>query len=235
MAEITKKRLLTHKEIDAWLDKPLKFDMDVFNIFITVYYEVGTKPYDTGKMEIRGFLEDTETVEEAVLDDGRGVYDKNRKVLITELNFGEYLEKQLEKSKQGKRLTREHINKLWWEQLTKKNKSAIKKRLHGYMNQVGNIVLMQEHERLEEEKKNPPKTFAQAVEHLREQKEVEVSLDNVGKFDIWYEADEYQSGYISEYKGNILYNDPKIALQVTIKGMADEDEDTIKKIKYKLL
>lgn len=235
MAEITKKRLLTHKEIDAWLDKPLKFDMDVFNIFITVYYEVGTKPYDTGKMEIRGFLEDTETVEEAVLDDGRGVYDKNRKVLITELNFGEYLEKQLENSKQGKRLTREHINKLWWEQLTKKNKSAIKKRLHGYMNQVGNIVLMQEHERLEEEKKNPPVTYAEALTHLRDLGTVNVTLDEVGSFDIWYEDDEYQSGYISEYKGNILYNNARIVLGVTLNGITDRDEDKVKKIKYKLL
>lgn len=233
------KRMITHKELNGWLDKQGKFDLDVFNIFIATYYKEGTDPRKTGKTEIKGYLQDTETVVERVLDDGRDAYDKD-KILLYEFNFGKWLteaywnvfgtERVRDKS------TRDRVNALWWgDKITKSVKNEIKQRLYAIANRYGNIVIRQEALRIEEDKKLPPVTYAEALTHLRDLGSVTLTLDDVGSFDIWYKDDEYQSGYISEYKGNILYDNARTVLGVTLRGVTDGDEDKVKKVKYKLL
>lgn len=233
------KRMITHKEVNGWLDKQDKFNLDVFNIFIVTYYKEGTDPIKTGKTEIKGYLQDTETVVERVLDDGRDAYDKD-KVLLYEINFGEWLT-EVYRDVFGNggvrnKNTRERVNDLWWgDRLTKASKNEIKQRLYAIANRNGNLVIRQEALRIEDERKFPPVTYAEALTHLRDLGSVNVTLDGVGSFDIWYEDDEYQSGYISEYKGNILYGNARAVLGATLRGVTDEDEDKVKKVKYKLL
>lgn len=233
------KRMITHKEVNGWLDKQGKFDLDVFNVFIATYYKEGTDPIKTGKTEIKGYLQDTEKVVERVLDDGRDAYDKD-KVLLYEFNFGEWLTETYRdlfgNGRVRNKSTRDRVNDLWWgDKITKAKKSEIKQRLYEIANRNGNIVIRQEVLRIEDEKRFPPVTFAEALTHLRDLGTLRVSLEDMGSFDIWYEDDEYQSGYISEYKGNILYNNARTVLGVTLRGITDEDEDKVKKVKYKLL
>lgn len=233
------KRMITHKEVNGWLDKQGKFDLDVFNMFIVTYYKEGTDPIKTGKTEIKGYLQDTETVVERVLDDGRDAYDKD-KVLLYEINFGEWLTEVYRdvfgNGRVRNKSTRERVNDLWWgDRLTKASKNEIKQRLYAIANRNGNLVIRQEALRIEDERKFPPVTYAEALTHLRDLGSVNVTLDGVGSFDIWYEDDEYQSGYISEYKGNILYGNARAVLGATLRGVTDEDEDKVKKVKYKLL
>lgn len=239
MSNRVNKRLITHKEIDGWLDKQGKFDVDVFNLFFVTYYEVGTDPLKTGEVEIQTFLEDIDTVRETVLDDGRDAYDNNQKIWLMEYTLGEKLVSQYDPEGNSRQLTskdKEHINDMWWgSYLSKATKAEFKKRLHKFANQMGNIVLRQEHIRLKEEKQNPPTTYAEALTHLRNKGTINVSLEDSGRFDIWYKEDEYQSGYLSEYMGNIVYDNARTSLGATINGMTDRDENNIKKIKYKLL
>lgn len=202
-------------------------------------YEVGTDPLDTGKVEIKTFLGDTGTVVESVLEDGRDVYDNNQKVMLMEYTLGEKLLSLYNTSGNSRQLTskdRENINDMWrGSYLSKATKAEFKKRLHKFANQMGNIVLRQEHIRLKEEKQNSPTMYAEALTHLRNKGTIKVSLEDFGRFDIGYKEDEYQSGYLSEYKGNILYDNARTELGATINGMTDRDENNIKKIKYKLL
>ena len=233
------KRMITHKEVNGWLDKQGKFDLDVFNVFIATYYKEGTDPIKTGKTEIKGYLQDTEKVVERVLGDGRDAYDKD-KVLLYEFNFGEWLTETYRdlfgNGRVRDKSTRDRVNDLWWgDKITKAKKSEIKQRLYEIANRNGNIVIRQEVLRIEDEKKFPPVTFAEALTHLRDLGTLRVSLEDMGVFDIWYEDDEYQSGYISEYKGNILYDSARTVLESTLRGVTDGDEDKVKKIKYKLL
>lgn len=238
MVSSKNKRMITHKEINGWLDKQGKFDLDVFNIFIVTYYKEGTDPIKTGKTEIKGYLQDTETVVERVLDDGRDAYGKD-KVLIYEFNFGEWLTEVYRdvfgNGRVRDKSTRVRVNDLWWgDKITKSGKNEIKQRLYEIANRNGNIVIRQEALRIED-KKFPPVTYADALTHLRDLGSVNVTLDEVGSFDIWYKDDEYQSGYISEYKGNILYDNARTVLGATLRGVTDGDEDKVKKVKYKLL
>lgn len=79
MARIGSKRFITHNELNGWLDEQGKF-----NLYFVIYYKEGENPVKTGKAELRGFLQDTETVVERVLDDGRDAYGKNRVILLEE-------------------------------------------------------------------------------------------------------------------------------------------------------
>lgn len=239
MARIGSKRFITHNELNGWLDEQGKFDLDLFNLYFVIYYKEGENPVKTGKAELRGFLQDTETVVERVLDDGRDAYGKNRVILLEE-SVGNWLtgiySNVFGKGNRNNKNTRDRVNELWWgDSLTKASKNEIKQRLYATINRFGNILVAREQGVLEEEKKNPPVTYADALTHLRDLGTVSVTLEDMGTFDIWYEEDEYQSGYISEYKGNILYDNARTVLGVTLSGVTDGDEDKVKKVKYKLL
>lgn len=239
MARIGSKRFITHKELNGWLDEQGKFDLDLFNLYFVIYYKEGENPVKTGKAELRGFLQDTETVVERVLDDGRDAYGKGRVILLEE-SVGNWLTYQYSnvfgKGNRNNKNTRVRVNELWWgDSLTKASKNEIKQRLYATINRFGNILVAREQGVLEEEKKNPPVTYADALTHLRDLGTVSVTLEDMGTLDIWYEEDEYQSGYISEYKGNILYDNARTVLGATLSGVTDGDEDKVKKVKYKLL
>ena len=239
MIRIGSKRFITHKVLNDCLDEQGKFGLDLFNLYFVIYYKEGENPVKTGKAEFRGFLQDTETVVERVLDDGRDAYGKNRVILLEE-SVGNWLTYQYSnvfgKGNRDNKNTRVRVNELWWgDSLTKASKNEIKQRLYAAINRLGNILVAREQGVLEEEKKNPPVTYADALTHLRGLGMVNVTLEGVGTFDIWYEEDEYQSGYISEYKGNILYDNARIVLGVTLSEVTDGDRDKVKKVKYKLL
>lgn len=239
MARIGSKRFITHNELNGWLDEQGKFDLDLFNLYFVIYYKEGENPVKSGKAELRGYLQDTETVVERVLDDGRDAYGKNRVILLEE-SVGNWLTGQYSnvfgKGNRNNKNTRVRVNELWWgDSLTKATKNEIKQRLYATINRFGNILVAREQGVLEEEKKNPPVTYAEALTHLRDLGTVNVTLEGMGTFDIWYEEDEYQSGYISEYKGNILYDNARTALGATLSGVTEGDEDKVKKVKYKLL
>ena len=243
---IKRKRLLTHRQLDEVLDKRLRKDIDIFNIYFVNYYKRNSSPLDTGKVEVKVFLEDTSTVVESVIGNGRDVYDNKSKVLLHEECFGDYVKLAYESSKgnyvEDTPELKDKLNDIWWEEgkLAKGVKKDIKQRIYDRMNEVGNHLIRQEAMLLEEQSNSPIVTFTQAVEHLRKNKSVDVVYLKRGVHSIWNEKREDASGkvnegYVSSFLGEQMYDDPKEVLQKTVEGMAEGDRNNLKKIRYELV
>lgn len=243
---IKRKRLITHRQLDEVLDKRGRNDFDIFNIYFVTYYKLNTRPIDTGKAEVKVIPEGTRTVVESVLWNGRDVYDNNRKVVLHEECFGDYVKLAYEKNKgqyvEDSPELRKHLNMLWWEEgnLSKTAKKKLKQSIYNRINEVGNHLIHQEENLLEGMKNTHIVTFTQAVDHLESKKGVDVVYLKQGVHSIWYEKREdatgrVNEGYVSSFLGEQLYDDPKEVLQKTIIGMAEGDRDNLKKISYELV
>lgn len=151
----SKKRLLTHKQIEEATKKAFHPEVSVYSVVAMVVYHSKKSPYHTARGHIG--LNPNGTYVNGKLEDGRDKYN-DETVVAYELNFGEWLENTVTKLGTSPQFTGHtnnielEINRLWkgytyaggQKPITKTQRKELLKRFHWDINTLGSEEVIKE-------------------------------------------------------------------------------------------
>ena len=151
----SRKRLLTHKQIEEATKKAFHPEVSVYSVVAMVVYHSKKSPYHTARGHIG--LNPNGTYVNGKLEDGRDKYN-DETVVAYELNFGEWLENTVTKLGTSPQFTGHssnielEINRLWkghtyaggQKPITKTQRKELLKRFHWDINTLGSEEVIKE-------------------------------------------------------------------------------------------